>query len=372
MMTASYKKKDNGKDVILIIDDQPINLKVAASVLSEEYTLSIANNGKNALKLLEIGTPDLILLDVMMPEMDGFEVCKIIKENEKMKDIPIIFLTAKTDIKDIIKGFEYGAVDYITKPFHPTEVKVRVKNHLNLYHAKNEIKKINSEKDKFFSIIAHDLRSPLDSISGLCELLIMMVQSNNSDGLIEYAELIHQASKKSIDLLSNLMTWALAQTGTIDFKPEPVRIAELLNENQLLYFEVASQKSIALNITKSIDTELFVDKAMINTVLRNLINNAIKFTYPNGKIELRLELNDQVVTVTVSDNGIGMKPELIQDLFKLDKKTGRPGTNGESSTGLGLLLCKEFIEMHGGEIWVESEFGNGCSFHFTVPMKLNS
>jgi len=369
---VSYKKKENSKDVILIVDDQPINLKVAASVLSEDYTLSIANNGKNALKLLEIGTPDLILLDVMMPEMDGFEVCKIIKENEKTKDIPVIFLTAKTDIKDIIKGFEYGAVDYITKPFHPTEVKVRVKNHLNLYHAKNEITKINSEKDKFFSIIAHDLRSPLASISGLCELLILMAQSNNTDGLIEYAELIHQASKKSIDLLSNLMAWALAQTGMVDFKPEPVRIAELVNENMLLYFEVASQKSITINISQSIDFELFMDKAMINTVLRNLINNAIKFTYENGKIDMRLELKNDAVKVTISDNGMGMKPELIQDLFKLDKKTGRPGTNGESSTGLGLLLCKEFIEMHGGHIWAESELGKGSNFHFTIPLKLNS
>ena len=322
------------------------------------------------MKLLEIGTPDLILLDVMMPEMDGFEVCKIIKENEKTKDIPVIFLTAKTDIKDIIKGFEYGAVDYITKPFHPTEVKVRVKKHLNLYHAKNEIAKINSEKDKFFSIIAHDLRSPLASISGLCDLLILMAESNNTDGLIEYAELIHQASKKSIDLLSNLMAWALAQTGMMDFKPEPVRIAELLNENMLLYFEVASQKAITIKVSKSIDVELFVDKAMISTVLRNLINNAIKFTYENGNIDMSLEMKNDAVRITVSDNGIGMKPELIQDLFKLDTKTGRPGTNGESSTGLGLLLCKEFIEMHGGQIWAESELGKGSDFHFTIPLKL--
>jgi signal transduction histidine kinase len=366
---VSYKKKENSKDVILIVDDQPINLKVAASVLGEDYTLSIANNGKNALKLLEIGTPDLILLDVMMPEMDGFEVCKIIKENEKTKDIPVIFLTAKTDIRDIIKGFEYGAVDYITKPFHPTEVKVRVKNHLNLYHAKNEIAKINSEKDKFFSIIAHDLRSPLASISGLCDLLILMAESNNTDGLIEYAELIHQASKKSIDLLSNLMAWALAQTGMMEFKPEPVRIGELLNENMLLYFEVASQKSITIKVSKSDDVELFIDKAMINTVLRNLINNAIKFTYENGEIDMTMELKNDLVEITVSDNGMGMKPELIQELFKLDKKTGRPGTHGESSTGLGLLLCKEFIEIHGGQLWADSDLGKGSDFHFTIPLR---
>ena len=169
----SNPENTNLKDVILVVDDQPINLKVIASVLSQDYSLSIANNGVNALKMLEKGLPSLILLDIMMPEMDGFEVCQKIKENEKTKDIPVIFLTAKTDIKDIIKGFDYGAADYITKPFNTTEMKVRVINHLNLYHAKNELKEMNQklllsqeavksanqqleqsnkEKDKFFSI----------------------------------------------------------------------------------------------------------------------------------------------------------------------------------------------------------------------------
>ena len=133
------------KDVILVVDDQPMNLKVIASVLGIDYSLSIANNGTNALKMLENGLPDLILLDIMMPDMDGYEVCRRIKANEKTKDIPIIFLTAKTDIDDIIKGFDLGAVDYITKPFNPTEMRVRVVNHLNLYHARNEIKQMYHE-----------------------------------------------------------------------------------------------------------------------------------------------------------------------------------------------------------------------------------
>ena len=138
------------KDLILVVDDQPNNLKLIANVLGQEYSLSIANSGINALKMLENGVPDLILLDVMMPEMDGFEVCKKIKENENTKNIPIIFLTAKSDIDDIVKGFDYGAVDYITKPFNLIEMKVRIKNHLSLYHAKQEIEQINMEKDKFF------------------------------------------------------------------------------------------------------------------------------------------------------------------------------------------------------------------------------
>ena len=220
------------KDVILVVDDQPINLKVIASVLSADYSLSIANNGINALKMLEKGLPDLILLDIMMPEMDGYEVCKRVKENEKTKDIPIIFLTAKTDINDIIKGFDVGAVDYITKPFNPTEMKVRVVNHLNLYHAKKEIERMyqkllmsqealenankqleqtNKEKDKFFSIIAHDLKSPFNGIIGLSEMLRDDARILDTDSIIKYAGLIHSSTQQTFDLLKNLLEWARMQ-----------------------------------------------------------------------------------------------------------------------------------------------------------------
>jgi signal transduction histidine kinase len=378
----------NPKDVILVVDDQPINLKVIASVLSKEYSLSIANNGSNALKMLEKGIPDLILLDIMMPEMDGFEVCKRIKENEKTRDIPIIFLTAKTDIEDIIKGFDYGAADYITKPFNPTEMKVRVLNHLNLYHAKNELKQMNEklllsqdalrsankqleqtnkEKDKFFSIIAHDLKSPFTGILGLSEMLRDDAKMLDTHELVKIAGLIHSSTKQTFELLKNLLEWARMQQGRIPFDPKSFLLNNLVSSEFKSLMNVANQKNIGLNDGLHENITITADENMIRTVLRNLIANAIKFTPKNGTISINAQVLNNQVEVSVSDTGVGMTPETIEKLFKVETSFTRPGTENESGTGLGLLLCKEFIEKHNGTIRVKSEPGQGSEFIFTIP-----
>ena len=360
-------KNKKAKDLILVVDDQPNNLKLIANVLGQEYSLSIANSGINALKMLENGVPDLILLDVMMPEMDGFEVCKKIKENENTKNIPIIFLTAKSDIDDIVKGFDYGAVDYITKPFNLIEMKVRIKNHLSLYHAKQEIEQINMEKDKFFSIIAHDLRGPFSSIVSFSELLSERIKENKLERIGDYAERIFKASQKSINLLTNLMTWARSKTGRMEFNPETLNLTELINENIMLFSELAVQKSISLKYSTSDDIKVFADKDMLSAILRNLISNAVKFNFPEGEINVTSEAIADGVIISVNDNGMGMSDNLKDDLFKINKKTGRIGSAGELSSGLGLILCKELIEKHGGEIWVESEEGKGSVFYVKIP-----
>jgi len=376
------------KDVILVVDDQPINLKVIASVLSADYSLSIANNGINALKMLEKGLPDLILLDIMMPEMDGYEVCKRVKENEKTKDIPIIFLTAKTDINDIIKGFDVGAVDYITKPFNPTEMKVRVVNHLNLYHAKKEIERMyqkllmsqealenankqleqtNKEKDKFFSIIAHDLKSPFNGIIGLSEMLRDDARILDTDSIIKYAGLIHSSTQQTFDLLKNLLEWARMQQGRIPFNPKTFSLSSFINHEFKGLENVAGQKSIELINGLRENIMLTADENMIRTVLRNLISNAIKFTPKNGKIKIDAKSDNDFIEIAVSDTGVGLTKETIGKLFKIETSFSKKGTENETGTGLGLLLCKEFVEKHGGKIWAESEEGKGSSFYFTVP-----
>jgi len=376
------------KDVILVVDDQPINLKVIASVLSADYSLSIANNGINALKMLEKGLPDLILLDIMMPEMDGYEVCRRIKANEKTKDIPIIFLTAKTDINDIIRGFDVGAVDYITKPFNPTEMKVRVVNHLNLYHAKKEIERMyqkllmsqealenankqleqtNKEKDKFFSIIAHDLKSPFNGIIGLSEMLRDDARILDTDSIIKYAGLIHSSTQQTFDLLKNLLEWARMQQGRIPFNPKTFSLSSFINHEFKGLENVAGQKSIELINGLRENIMLTADENMIRTVLRNLISNAIKFTPKNGKIKIDAKSDNDFIEIAVSDTGVGLTKETIGKLFKIETSFSKKGTENETGTGLGLLLCKEFVEKHGGKIWAESEEGKGSSFYFTVP-----
>jgi len=370
----SNTENNKSRDLILVVDDQPINLKVIASVLGNEYALSIANSGPNALKILENNTPDLILLDIMMPDMDGFEVCQLIKSNERIKHIPVIFLTAKTDIDDVVKGFQCGAVDYIAKPFSSTEVKARVQNHLNLKHALDELKiannrlhELNATKDKFFSIIAHDLRTPFSSIIALSEMLVQFIKEKNYDGIEEYAALIEQSSNQAMDLLSNLLGWARSQTGRIEYKPEKLNLSHLLDETAQMFDQIAMPKNIVIKRNYSQNTEVFADKQMISTVLRNLISNAIKFTRPGGEISLKVNTEKDEPIVSVGDTGVGISPERLNKLFRIEYNESTYGTANEKGTGLGLILCNEFVIKHGGRIWAESEAGKGSAFFFSLP-----
>jgi signal transduction histidine kinase len=355
------------KYVILVVDDQPTNIKVIASILGQKYSLGFANNGVNALKVLEKTLPDLILLDIMMPEMDGFEVCKRIKENEKTKEIPIIFLTAKSEIADVVKGFNMGAVDYITKPFNPIEMEVRVKNHLKLYHSRKEIEQINKEKDKFFSIIAHDLRSPFNAIVGFSQLLLDQVKRRDFEGIEEYAGIILRSSELALGLQSNLLEWAQSQTGRIEFNATKFEIDKLITDIAVLFDDIANQKSITLSLELLPNATVLGDKAMISTVLRNLISNSIKYTKPGGKITVSASADENEVRISVSDTGIGISQNAIGNLFRIDQNQSTPGTQDELGTGLGLILCKEFVETHGGSISVESEINKGSTFTFTLP-----
>jgi len=383
-----FQNTTNEKSVILVVDDQPTNLKVMAGVLSEEYTLSIANNGINALKMLEKRIPDLILLDIMMPEMDGYEVCRRLKENEKTKDIPVIFLTAKTEIEDVVKGFEYGAVDYIFKPFHTTEMKVRVRNHLNLFHSKNEIKQMNQklleaqedlkkvnslleisnqEKDKFFSIIAHDLKSPFNSILGFSEILKEEINNLDQNAIVEYAGIINYSTRQTLQLLENLLHWARMKQGRMEYLPKNLALSEITEEVLGLVKENARQKNIFLINNVPLETQVFADENMLKTILRNLIVNSIKFTNSGGVVEITSMINNNQIQISVSDTGVGISKQNLEKLFLIGTSFTTRGTDHEKGTGLGLLLCKELVEKHSGRIWAESEINSGTIFHFTVP-----
>lgn len=358
----------NEKGVILVVDDQPNNLKVIASVLSTDYTLSIANNGTNALKVLEKLTPDLILLDVMMPDLNGFEVCKIIKDNPAISNIPIIFLTAKTDINDMVKGLECGAVDYITKPFNPTEVRVRVKNHIKFHQANKQLDLSNKQKDKFFSIISHDLRSPFTGIMGLSYMISDKIKKGEFAGIDEYSQLILKASEDYLDLLNNLLNWARAQTDRLEVSPTKIDLKPLLEEVLSIYRENSKQKDISLALSINSDHYLYADIDMVRTILRNLLSNAIKFTHPGGNVFVSCKSNDKSsVIISIIDSGIGMSKEILDGLFEIDRNVNRPGTQGESSSGLGLIICKEFAEKQGGRLTVQSKEGSGTSFSLLLP-----
>jgi PAS domain S-box-containing protein len=237
-----------------------------------------------------------------------------------------------------------------------------------LIQSEEKLRELNATKDKFFSIIAHDLKSPFNSIVGFSDLLVEQVNEKNYEGIEKYAEIIMQSSGRAMNLLMNLMEWSQSQTGRMEFNPIYLDFTKLINEVIILFNDISIQKSIKINKSLPEKVLIFADAAMINTVLRNLISNAIKFTNTGGEINILLEERISEVLISVSDNGIGISNQLIGKLFRIDESYSTSGTNNEKGTGLGLILCKDFINKHNGRIWIESEIGKGSTICFTIPI----
>jgi len=557
---------------ILIVDDKPGNLHLLAAILERYgYRLRLLTEGRAVMSSVLSLPPDVILLDIMMPDMDGFEVCRELKADESTRDIPVIFLSALTDLSEKIKAFSLGAVDYITKPFQQEEVLLRVKMQLALKEAQSqlhthnlrlqqeiyeraqaekilqqrnrelallnhfgqilgsslelhdvlsialqevqslaqsvsasiwlltedrrelecreilgpgseqlrharlplgggitgwvaehgesvvspdiledprhhktvgssenapvrsmlsvplkvknqvigvlnlvdpcqgrftkedlrfiepiaasaamaienarlyttaqleiaertrveaELREANASKDKFFSIISHDLRSPLNTLMGFAELLINRVEHDARDEIKRRAEKLHTSAKRLHTLLENLLTWARIQRGALEYQPETFELAAIADEIIELFEGNAAHHQIRLDHAISPNTVVYADYSMIHTVLRNLVSNALKFTPNGGSVRLSARLVEQEVEIVIADTGVGIPQSDIPQLFRIDAHYTHVGTRGETGTGLGLVLCKELVEKNGGRIWVESEPGSGTRFFFTVP-----
>ena len=231
-----------------------------------------------------------------------------------------------------------------------------------------ELERLNAEKDKFFSIIAHDLKSPFNSIMGFSSQLLESINQETNEVIEQYAKIILKSSERAMNLLMNLMEWSRSQTGRIEFSPEYFDLISLTKEVSLLASDAASQKDIQIDIDGPSKVLIFADKHMISTVLRNLLSNAIKFTAKQGNIKIGLKSDRNAIYISVVDSGVGMSENLIKNLFKVNHNISTKGTQNETGTGLGLLLCKDFVERHSGKIWVESQIGVGSSFHFSIPI----
>ncbi len=356
------------KALILIVDDNPINIQVISSILHEKgYNISISTSGIQALNTISAKMPDLILLDIEMPEMDGYEVCKRLKSDIKTKEIPVIFLTAKIETENIVYGFEIGAVDYITKPFNVAELLARVATHIELKKSREKLIELNATKDKFFSIIAHDVRNPFAGILTGSELLLMGLPLYEKPQIEKSVTRIYDSAKQGFDLLVNLLEWSQTQNEGIKFNPTKLNLKMVAQTSLNLVQELAENKNVLINNQLDSNLSIYADENLLNAVFRNLLTNAIKFTPNAGKITLFARESNAMIEVSISDSGIGMSKNVLENLFKIENKVSTPGTAKETGTGLGLILCKEFIEKHGGKIWVESELDNGSVFKFTVP-----
>jgi len=237
-----------------------------------------------------------------------------------------------------------------------------------IYQQTNELKEILATKDKIFSIIAHDLRSPFNTILGFSEILSNNWKVFDIAQKANYAKTINDQAKNTFNILENLLNWASSQTGQIIFKPETLNLSLVLKETVEAFELSAKIKNISINYFLPEEIEIYADRNMINTILRNLVSNSIKFTHENGQITLSASKKPDQIEITVSDNGVGLEKEKQTKLFVMGAVETTNGTANEKGCGLGLILCKEFVEKHGGEIWVESEEGKGCDFLFTLPI----
>jgi two-component system, sensor histidine kinase and response regulator len=365
---------------ILVVDDNKNNIQVIGSLLKKKkYSLGFAFDGKQALNSLEQNNDyDLILLDVDMPVMDGYETCKAIRKDEKLKDIPVIFLTAYAEIENMLLGFDLGAQDYITKPFNSWELLARVNTQLMLKQKTDQIKeyaieleKLNATKDKFFSIIAHDLRNPFAGLMMTTQALLRNMRKIDIKEIEDYIREFYDTAKRGNELLENLLEWSKSQRGKITLMPLDISLKKIIDECTVLVSPQANAKKIKILNEIPDDLILSVDENLIKTIIRNLLTNAVKFTFESGYVKIKSCRQKKHIEVSVIDNGMGMSEEIRNNLFMIANNSHiRQGTLKEKGTGLGLIVCKEFIEQLGGTIWVESEEGKGSTFIFTIPTEM--
>ena len=248
------------------------------------------------------------------------------------------------------------------------DITERKRNEQIIHTYAEELQELNATKDKFFSIIAHELRNPFNAILGFSELLAESVDQLKPDNIRKFSDSILKSAKDTYRMLENLLLWANAQSGRITFKPKQIDISSFVQEQIEMFQPIAKHKDISISFCPSEEYQLFADTNMLKSILQNLLTNAIKFTHSGGCIDLRFISSNGYLEFIVEDNGIGISTEQIPKIFKLDTKQSSIGTAKEHGSGLGLILCKEFVEKHGGEIWVESRQAHGSQFHFTLPL----
>ena len=299
--------------------------------------------------------------------MSGFEVAQHLKSNPNTADIPIIFLTALNSTADIVKGFQVGANDFISKPFNKEELIIRVTHQISLVAAKRLIL---SKTEELQRTIAHDLRSPMGSIKMVLNMLILNLPSEKIGAeMYELLTMANQTTEDVFSLLDNLLKWTKSQIGKLNVVYQDVDLVEVTDGVIEIFSMVASLKKIRIHEMKPEKMMVNADIDMLKTVVRNLLSNAIKFSKENSEVLVKMEEVDGMAVVSVQDYGCGISEEGQKKLLHTDTHFSTFGTNNEEGSGLGLLLCKDFVVKNGGKLWFTSKEGEGSIFSFSIPVK---
>jgi signal transduction histidine kinase len=375
--------------VILIVDDNQNNLELLSAILStEQFQIMIASNGKIALEQIQYLIPDLILLDVMMPHIDGYQTCQKIRECSDYADIPIIFLTALSDYEQKIRGFALGAVDFITKPFYAEEVLARVRVHLKLRqltktlaqqnailkNALEQEKKLNELKSRFVTMASHEFRTPLASILSSSELLEHYSYKWSEEKKLSHLHRIQTSVKHMTELLNDVLLLGKSDAGKLQLNPIKINIGQFCREiveeiqlttqtHHIIFNNDNYQPNLGTN--KSECTVAYLDEKILRHILNNLLSNGIKYSPDSDKVIFDLICETERVIFRVRDFGIGVPPEDRDRLFDSFHRANNVGSI--PGTGLGLPIVKRAVDLHGGTISMESQIGKGTTFTVTLP-----
>ncbi len=373
---------------VLLVDDIQDNLDLLEDLLDDEFntldnSYSVeflqASSGQEALDIIsDNNNIDLILLDIMMPQIDGFEVCRRIKQNNDTKDIAVIFITAKNQEDDIVNGLNIGAIDYVSKPFCEEELISRVRTQLKLSQATKrlqdsrlELIQANRLKSEFMANISHELRTPLNSIIGFSSLLSKNKTKNLDEKQLKYLRSINTNGLHLLEMLSEVIELSKIEVGQIELNIHSVNLIALINEIVSLFQIQANERSIKLDFINNIQKNILVyntDEQKIKQVLVHLINNALKFTTrSSGIINIKLEEDNKYFIIIVKDNGIGIDKKDFQEIFKSFNQLQMGDDKEYLGLGLGLTISKSIIEYLGGYMDLESKKNEGSIFSLYLP-----
>lgn len=361
---------------ILIVDDQKANLQLLEAFLAPEgYRLKFASDGIEALEKVDSFKPDLILLDIMMPEMDGFEVCRRIKENKETQGIPVVFVTALSETKERIKGLEAGCDDFLTKPVNISELAIRCSNLLKLkkyrdelFEKNQELQRVQKFKEDIMNMIVHDLKNPLSGILGNIQLGLMQNNIIN-EKLRKYLLQAESDSYSLLNMITSILDIHRIEDGMMVLKKEKVSVAKLFKIIEATFSSKANREGKTIKIEDFVNIELEADKSLLERITQNLVSNALKHVEKkSGEVTLSAYQKENEIHFIVSDNGAGIPPEYHDKIFEkfVQIETKKLGL---SERGLGLTFCKMAVEAHGGRIRVDSTPGIGSKFTFTIPVR---
>jgi signal transduction histidine kinase len=362
---------------ILVVDDDRLNIRILGGILKAEgYVLSDAPSGERALEIYPEFRPDLVLLDVVMPGINGFEACRVLKRTYGDDCAPVIFITAKNESEDVVEGLSAGGVDYLPKPFKAKEVLARIRTHLqNRLLAEQQkslveqLSKANAAKNRFLGMAAHDLRNPLASVRGLAEFLREGTVGELTPDQLDLVNTIHTTSQAMLVMVNELLDVAVIESGELKIQPVRHNLAELVAKSAYLgNIEAAKKRSHIVAPPVSDVQFVDIDPAKMQQVVANLLSNAVKFSPPASTITVEIRRTDKHCVLAVRDQGPGIpdneRHKLFQDFGQLSVKP----TAGEKSTGLGLAICRKIVEAHHGTIEAKNLSTGGCEFQVTLPL----